>query len=285
MEVNNDYYVYIYWRLDINEPFYIGKGRKNRWKKLDNRNRYFDRMSNKYPIAVTIEKENLTEEQAHGVECWLINELVFEYGYSIDIPKNRSKEKERHLVNMTWGGEGTSGLNSWENTTEENKNVRKEKCSKKLKLLWKNEEYRKKMRSRKGMTGRHHTEETKKKMSENHADFKGENHPMYGKHRSDKTKQLLKEKCQPTDEFKQLLKEKHKDDVGKFVICITTKKIFKSIRKAEKYYNIPHGSIGRCCNKKYKSAGKLKDGTPLIWRFLIWNHNKKFKVNYNPMWR
>lgn len=27
-----DYYIYIYYRLDTNEPFYIGKGRKNRWK-------------------------------------------------------------------------------------------------------------------------------------------------------------------------------------------------------------------------------------------------------------
>ena len=32
-----------------------------------------------------------------------------------------------------------------------------------------------------GKKGKHHTEETKKKMSENHADFKGKNNPMYGK--------------------------------------------------------------------------------------------------------
>ena len=31
----NKYYVYIYWRLDINEPFYIGKGKNNRWKVLN----------------------------------------------------------------------------------------------------------------------------------------------------------------------------------------------------------------------------------------------------------
>ena len=30
--------------------------------------------------------------------------------------------------------------------------------------------------------GKHHSKETKKKMRENHANFKGENHPLYGKH-------------------------------------------------------------------------------------------------------
>ena len=30
MEIDNEYYVYIYWRLDTNEPFYVGKGKNNR---------------------------------------------------------------------------------------------------------------------------------------------------------------------------------------------------------------------------------------------------------------
>ena len=43
------------------------------------------------------------------------------------------------------------------------------------------------------MYGKHHTEESKKKMKENHADISGENHPMYGKHHSDETKQKISE--------------------------------------------------------------------------------------------
>ena len=39
--------------------------------------------------------------------------------------------------------------------------------------------------------GRHHTEETKKKMSKNHANVKGENHPNYGKHYSEETKKKM----------------------------------------------------------------------------------------------
>ena len=38
-------------------------------------------------------------------------------------------------------------------------------------------------------TGHSCSEETRKKISEHHADFSGENHPMYGKHPSEETRQ------------------------------------------------------------------------------------------------
>lgn len=40
-----------------------------------------------------------------------------------------------------------------------------------------------------------HSEETKQKMRDNHADFSGENHPRYGKHHSEKTKDILSQKA------------------------------------------------------------------------------------------
>jgi len=43
---------------------------------------------------------------------------------------------------------------------------------------------------RKGMN---HSEKTRKLMRENHADFKGEKHPMFGKHPSEKTRKLMSE--------------------------------------------------------------------------------------------
>lgn len=190
----NNYYVYIYWRLDINEPFYVGMGHNNRWKELKkyNRNKYFMRIANKHPIVCDIVIDNLTEEQAHGIECWLIHELVFEYGYSIDIPNNRSNEKGCHLVNCTWGGEGTSGLNPFENKTEE------------------------------------------------------------------EMKEIIK-KC---------IHYGNDNPSSRPVICLTTKKIFNTIKEASKYYNCNYGHIGACCRGERKSCGKLDNGEKLKWRYL-----------------
>ena len=51
------------------------------------------------------------------------------------------------------------------------------------------------------------------------------------------------------------------------VICITTNKIFDSMAIASEFYNINKTSIGKCCNGKQKYAGKLPDGTPLVWMY------------------
>ena len=73
--------------------------------------------------------------------------------------------------NYTIGGEGSLGC----------------KLSKETK-----EKLRKAHLGKKGtFTGRKHTLETRKKMSQNHADVSGENNPMYGKHLSEEAKKKL----------------------------------------------------------------------------------------------
>lgn len=250
----NDYYVYIYWRLDTNEPFYVGKGKDKRWKDLRKRCKHFNNIINKYPITVEIVKDNLTEDEALGIECWLINELVFECGFSIDIKGANSNDHYCHLVNQTWGGEGTSGMNPFENKTEEEI-----------------QEWRRKVNENngRGMYGRHHTEESRRKISENrkekckNPEFKkmlsklnfGENNPMYGRSGKDSPN-------------------------AKSVICLTTKRIFFTAKEGAECYNCQSSHIGKCCRgeKYYKSVGKLEDGTRLVWRFLVWNHNKKYRI-------
>ena len=350
----NDYYVYIYYRLDINEPFYVGMGHNNRWKDLKeyNRNKYFMRIANKHPIVCDIVIDNLTEEQAHGIECWIINELVFEHGYSIDIPNNRSAEKGYHLVNCTWGGEGTSGMNPYDMVDEEKREEWKRKIGEASKSLWEDKIYKSMMcESRKGenngMYGRKHTEESKIKMSENKkGKYCGENSPLYGKQFSEEHKKKLRENhadvsrgnnpnarkviCLNTKEIFECIadaKEKYlcNDDIclvcsrkrkscgeledgtpltwmyledyekatewevnrrlkrakrrkGKPVLCLTTKLFFYNLVEASDYYNCNINSIISCCKGDYKSAGKLPDGTKLVWRKIIWNHNKKYRI-------
>ena len=221
----NDYYVYIYWRLDTNEPFYVGKGKGYRITQMHNRNKHFKNILNNIPVAVEKFKDNLTNEEANGIECWLINELVFEYGFSIDIKNNYSVDHYCHLCNMTWGGEGTSGHNYRDGMSKE--------------AL---EDYDKK-----------HSEYCKKKFSVK------ENNPMFGKHGKDNKN-------------------------SKSVICLTTKKIFYSTKEAGEYYNCDSSGISKCCRKDknkqgytIKSVGKYK-GQKLVWIYLVWNHNKKFRI-------
>lgn len=244
----NNYYVYLYWRLDTNEPFYVGMGHGGRWRNLSKRNNHFKNTMNKCNITVEIIKDNLTEEQAHGIEIWLINELVFEYGFSIDIPNNRSREKGFHLVNMTWGGEGTSGYNQWENLTDNERNEYRNKISK--------------TRIEKGVAkgeknpfyGRNFkesmSEETYELWVEKHKiKNSGKNNPMYGKHGKDNKN-------------------------SKSVMCLTTEKVFYSTVEAGKYYKCDPSGIAKCCrrdkNKQgytIKTVGKY-NGTPLKWMYL-----------------
>ena len=60
------------------------------------------------------------------------------------------------------------------------------------------------------MFGKHHSDETRKKISENHADFSGENHPMYGKHHSEETRQKMSEAKQNMSEETKLKMSKAK---------------------------------------------------------------------------
>ena len=110
------------------------------------------------------------------------------------------------------------------------------------------------------MYGKHHSEETREKMRKaKEGKYKGENHPQWGTHQSEETKE------------KNRISNSGENHVfSKCVICVTTNRIFYSMREAERYYGVPHSNIGSCCKlrKGYPYAGKLPNGTPLVWRYL-----------------
>lgn len=291
MKRKKEYYVYIYWRLDIDEPFYIGKGKDDRWKKVNRENFHFNNIVNKYPIAVEIIKDDLTEEQAFYWEEKIIEILVFEYGYSIDIPNNRSdNEKLFHLVNCTWGGEGCSGGNWTLNKTEkEIKEITdrmvKTRKEKGIGIGENNPMYGvHRYGEDNPMYGRHHTEETKQKISEansgeNHYLFgkgyliKGENNPMFGRHHTEEAREKMGKKG-----------VKHSRSTP--VICLTTKRIFECVKYGAIFYNIKGDSqISKCCRKKRDFCGKLDDGTKLVWRYLNYKHNKKYRIKEGEVLR
>lgn len=90
-----DYYVYEYIRLDNNEPFYVGKGHGDRWKDMRRYyNSHFMNVINKVEIAVNILANNLTEDEAFGLEIYYIYLYRDIMGYD--------------MCNIQDGGEGHS---------------------------------------------------------------------------------------------------------------------------------------------------------------------------------
>jgi len=110
--MENDYYVYEWIRLDTNLPFYIGKGRKNRWCNLTRGNNYhFNNIVKTIPVAVNILQSNLEEGIAYQYECWYINEYNNEIGYDLvnatdggDNPPHGSGDKNNNFGNH-WSDE------------------------------------------------------------------------------------------------------------------------------------------------------------------------------------
>ena len=68
---------------------------------------------------------------------------------------------------------------------------------------------------------------------------KGEKHPMYGKHRSEETRQKISE------------------SKGKKIICVETGEVFSSTYEVERQLGINQTNISRCCRGKQKIAKGL----------------------------
>lgn len=159
------FYVYVWIRNDINEPFYVGKGkgrrcydkrRKNKF--LDDVMGYLERTGVGYTVIKL--KENMTELEAYDLEKETIS-LYKSQGYK--------------LANIMPGGEGGDYVSS---LTPEEKAEYSSKMSEAC--MGKNK-------------GNKHTDEAKKKMSEAASKRVGELNPFYGHRHTEETKKKLAE--------------------------------------------------------------------------------------------
>ena len=115
--------------------------------------------------------------------------------------------------------------------------------------------------------GQHHTDETKRKISEshkgkvmsdearrnmslNHADFKGEKSPCWGKHPSDEARRKMSETHKLVDAGKN---QRGEPPQAIKVMCIETQQIFDCIQDAKEWANCKH--VGDCCKGKQHTAG------------------------------
>ena len=92
IETMNNFYVYVHFRKDNLQPFYVGKGKGRRVNITHNRNKHWQNVVAKHGLFAQIMENNLTEEQAFEREKFYIQVL--------------GKE---NLCNHTDGGEGISG--------------------------------------------------------------------------------------------------------------------------------------------------------------------------------
>ena len=94
--------------------------------------------------------------------------------------------------------------------------------------------------------GKHHTEETKKKISNSRKGKNvGENHHFYGKHHS--------------EDSLEKIAQNRKSKGGKKIMCLNTGEIFNCMMDAARWCGLKNASsIGQVCNKtgKQKTAGK-----------------------------
>lgn len=91
----------------------------------------------------------------------------------------------------------------------------------------------------------------------------GEKHPIYGKHRTEETKNKISKSNKG-----KMSGIKHPK--CKKIICTTTGKKFDYIKQAGKFYKIEStSSISACCKGKRKSAGKHPvTGEKLKWEYI-----------------
>ena len=210
----NNYYTYALINPFTNQPFYIGKGKKNRAMdhinealKTSNKesnpnklNTIREILSNNGKVIIKYIDTNLTEKLAFELEIFVIELL------------GRSNNNTGILTNMTKGGEGCGGENNpnygkrgedsiwWgRHHTEETKRKQSEK--QKGKII--SEEHKQNMRKPKSEQGRLNiakarlesdyrpSEETKRKTSET---LKGRPSPNKGRPMTEENKQMISER-------------------------------------------------------------------------------------------
>lgn len=123
------------------------------------------------------------------------------------------------------------------------------------------------------------TKEAREKISKNHADMSGKNNPMYGRHHSEETKEMIRLRNKSYErkgikrsyETIQKMKENHKDFSGdknpkaRAVVQLTFNgeyvKTFSTIKEAAISIGQHINNIVVCCQNHNRSAGGYK------WRY------------------
>lgn len=92
---------------------------------------------------------------------------------------------------------------------------------------------------------------------------------MEEKRHTAKTKSLLSKRAKKrweNSEYRDSMRRAH--SMNRAVICVNTKKIFRTSIEAAQAINANNSNVIRACNKKTMACGKDENGTPLMWAWL-----------------
>ncbi len=118
------------------------------------------------------------------------------------------------------------------------------------------------------------SELARKNIKNNHADFKGSNHPLYGKHHSEETKEKMRQKrlgFKSSEETKKKISEKTKgknNPRAKKVLCLTNGMIFDTAKDAANWAKVDYSNLCKCCKGKRKTIGN----DPITKEELEWQY-------------
>lgn len=175
---------------------------------------------------------------------YLVHRLVAE----VYIPNPENKPYIDHIIPVSDGGTNDVSNLRW-CTHEENCN--NELTRQHISEAKKGNQYFK---------GKHHTEETRKKMSEA---MKGEKNHMFGKHPSEETKRKMSEahkgKKHSEEAIRKTAEAHMKPVIG---VNKTTGEIVEFESATEAYIKLGINNIHACCKGRYKSAGGY------VWSYL-----------------
>lgn len=243
-EIKKEWYVYRHIRLDKNEVFYIGIGKKKNFERAYwkyNRNKHWTNIFNKTKIKVEILASNLSLDTANELEMFLVSE----YG--------RRDLGTGNLVNLTDGGDGVVN------------NILTKEQKEKIKLtIKKGKEH--------PFYGKHHSKKIKEKIANTlKGRYKGEKNPFYGKKHSkeslEKMSKIHKGKKISEEQLKVMIKKGHFHGRAKKVKQLDLEgnliKIWDCVVYAEIFYNNEKArNIGATCRNKQKTAYGYK------WEYL-----------------
>lgn len=109
--MDSNYYVYQHIRNDNGNVFYVGKGRNDR-ALLHHRNDRHDEIVEKYGMSIEYVYTDLTEEEAYQKEREVIEDLIYNHGYGIDITGLEGDNPDKCLTNQTFGSRGSVGISN-----------------------------------------------------------------------------------------------------------------------------------------------------------------------------